>query len=89
MYLKDNTDNGLVFILLVETGYKKETGFGLLNKMRATFNEIFTEKRIKNAKPYSLSKEFSGDMSNLIKMHSIDSYDKVDVVINQFEDLKN
>ena len=89
MYLKDEKDKGLVFILLVESGYKKETGFGLLMKMRTTFCEMFTEKRIKNAKPYSLSKEFNGDMKNLIKVYSIDSYDKVDVVINQFEDLKS
>lgn len=53
-------------MILVEKGYKKETGFALLGKMRSTFLDMFPKKRINDAKSYSLSKEFKTEIQALV-----------------------
>jgi hypothetical protein len=66
IYLISPQDNNLIFLVLVEKGYKKETGFSMLDKMRTTFLDMFTLKRIAKAKSYSLSKEFRPEVRALI-----------------------
>jgi hypothetical protein len=56
----------LVFLVLVEKGYKKETGFSMLDKMRTTFLDMFTQQRIDKAKAYSLTREFKPEVRALI-----------------------
>jgi hypothetical protein len=72
MYQVDNKDNGLIFLILVEKGFKKETAFAMLDKMRQVFLEMFTRQRISKAKSYSLSKEFKGDFKSIIVRVFID-----------------
>ena len=66
IYLISPDDDGLVFLILVEKGYKKETGFALLGKLRSTFLDMFPKKRVANAKSYSLTKEFKTEIQTLI-----------------------
>lgn len=88
MYYKAEQDDNLTFLILVETGYKRDTGFALLSKMRSTFLDIFSEKRIKKAKAYTLSSEFKMDMKALIDVFSVESYDKTDIALENFGELK-
>ena len=81
MYFISPKNRNLIFMILVEGGYRKETGFALLEKMRTAFGEMFTDDRIERAKEYSLSKEFRGEMKALIEVFSADSYDKTDEAI--------
>ena len=56
----------MLYLVLAEKGYKKETGFALLEKMRTTFLDMFSAKRIKSAKSYSLTREFKSEAKALI-----------------------
>lgn len=66
VYLINPKDHKLIFLILVEKGYKKETGFALLDKMRTTFLDMFPISRIEKAKAFSLAKEFKSEIRALI-----------------------
>jgi len=66
MYEITAKDRGLVFLILVEKGFKKETGFAMLGKMRQVFIDMFTQQRISKTKSYGLSKEFKEEFRTLI-----------------------
>ena len=67
MYMINPKDEDkLVFLILVERGYKKETGFALLSKVRLTFLDMFESKRIKKAKAYGLAREFRSEIKPII-----------------------
>ena len=86
--------------MLVEKGYKKETGFALLSKLRTTFLEMFTADKIERAKPYSLTKEFKNEAKSIVvswnlsrfkckELFSVDSYDKTEEAINALGQAKD
>lgn len=66
IYAINPKDTQLLFLILVEKGYKKETGFALLSKLRTTFLEMFTADKVERAKPYSLTKEFRNEVKSIV-----------------------
>jgi len=66
IYAINPKDTQLIFLVLVEKGYKKETGFALLAKLRTTFLEMFSADKIERSKPYSLTKEFKSEVKTIV-----------------------
>lgn len=60
MFINENKNNGVIYLILTDKGFNKMNAFQTLDKIKDQFDRFFTDDQIKAAKPYGLNNEFRG-----------------------------
>ena len=78
--VKNDGKNNVAYIILVEKGYYRPRAFECLARFKQDFEHFFDDRQIFQARPGSLSAEFSGPFDRIFAEFSKQTVDKIAIV---------